>query len=467
MLPSRRWLAPVSSLAWLVAAAVGQARELERAIAAAEALGARTGVAVVDADASVLHRHHATDAFAPASNMKLLTAAAVLQGLGAEHQWCTRFVLRAGRLVVVASGDPNWITGTSHAPEAVFAAVAAALQQRGVTELLGIDLDAGTFTGPMRPPTWPQDQLHTYYCAPTGPFVLDQGTFALHLAAGSDGAATVRLVAPLAQVPLQGRVELVDRQRGATYGAIDGAGGVQVRGKFWRKSPPVTIRTAVADPGAWYLATLRTALQRAGIRVGTAAVADAVAGDVVVHEHRSDLAAALLRMLEDSSNFDAEQCLRTLGAKTAGDGSLAGGTAAMARVLRDWLGVLPDGVVLVDGSGLSKQNRLTPGLLVAAMFAAAGRPGGRLLHECLPVAGQSGTLAERFRGSDLVGRVRAKTGWIRGASALSGAVERRDGRQRWFAILMNYDPKANGLNQDLKQLQERIVAAIDRLEAAR
>ena len=68
-------------------------------------------------------------------------------------------------------------------------------------------------------------------------------------------------------------------------------------------------------------------------------------------------------------------------------------------------------------------------------------------------------MKKRFVGTDLVGRVRAKTGWVRGASSLSGMVELPSGATRWFSILMNYDPSRNGLNKDLKKLQERIVAA--------
>jgi D-alanyl-D-alanine carboxypeptidase/D-alanyl-D-alanine-endopeptidase (penicillin-binding protein 4) len=90
-----------------------------------------------------------------------------------------------------------------------------------------------------------------------------------------------------------------------------------------------------------------------------------------------------------------------------------------------------------------------------------------VLRDALPVAGRTGTLEDRFLGTDLVGRVHAKTGWIRGASALSGLVERRDGSVRWFSILMNYDPKKDGFNKELKELQEKIVAAIDKLGAER
>jgi D-alanyl-D-alanine carboxypeptidase/D-alanyl-D-alanine-endopeptidase (penicillin-binding protein 4) len=454
---------------WLLASLVGvaahaSAQGVARAVAAAEALGARTGVAVCDAGGRWLFRHAAGDAFAPASNMKVLTAAAVVNGLGADFHFTTTFALRGGRLVVVASGDPNWIQDTLHDSAHVFAAVARALAQKGVTAVAGVDLDAGNFTGPARPATWPQDQLQTYYCAPTGPFVLEQGTFALRVEPrGASAAASV--IAPFVDVPVRGAIELVDRSKGAVYGAVDQGDGVKVSGRFPRRGSPATIRTAVAEPAWWYEQALRKALADAGVHIGApATVADQVVADHVVHEHRSDLRLAVLRMLEDSSNFDAEQCLRVLGSKVRGDGSLAGGVAALHDEVARLVGRVPEGSVFVDGSGLSKQNRVSAGLLAAALGRSNAASAGPLLRACLPVAGQTGTLQERFRGTDLIGRVRAKTGWIRGASALSGMVERRDGSVRFFAILMNYDPKKDGLNRDLKQLQEEIVAAIDRAD---
>ena len=437
------------------------AQDLAKAIAAAEALGARTGVAVVESDGTVLFRHRVSEGFAPASNMKLLTAAAVIAGLGADYRFGTDFHLRSGRLVVTASGDPNWIHDSANAPEAVFATVAKTLRRLGVDRIGGIDLQAGDFTGPERPPTWPQDQLHTYYCAPTGPFVLEQGVFWLRLQPAAGDRADVDLVAPVAAIALRNQVAMQDGKKNVVYGAIDGGdGSVRVTGRFPRRSTPVEIRTAMSDPQQWYRLALEKALTDAGLVVGR----PTDLADRVVHRHRSDLKQAVLRMLEDSSNFDAEQCLRVLGHQR-GDGSLAGGTAALQKELQQLLGQVPDAAVFADGSGLSKQNRLTPGLLVVAMVQASRGKAGPVLRACLPVAGQSGTLTDRFVGTDLVGRVRAKTGWIRGASALSGLVEGKDGRVRWFSILMNYDPKVDGLNKDLKQLQEQIVRAIDSLDA--
>jgi D-alanyl-D-alanine carboxypeptidase/D-alanyl-D-alanine-endopeptidase (penicillin-binding protein 4) len=100
--------------------------------------------------------------------------------------------------------------------------------------------------------------------------------------------------------------------------------------------------------------------------------------------------------------------------------------------------------------------------LVRALRVVAASDDAEAFMSAMPVAGETGTLSGRFDASPVKGRVRAKTGWIRGASSLSGILERKDGSRCVFAILMNYDPKKNGLNGQLKDLQEQIVEALDR-----
>lgn len=448
----------------LVGTTRAQVAGVERAVARAEAMGVRTGVAVCDEDANILYRHRAGEAFAPASNMKLMTAAGVLSGLGRDHEFVTEFEVMQGALSARASGDPNWIAGTDSDPERVFGALGAALLHRGVRAVRDVRLAPGVFTGPARPETWPKDQLYAYYCAPTGPFVLEQGTFVVGIERRGGPTARVELVAPQAGYPIRGSIREVASRKGATYGAIDEGDGVKVRGKFYRKSPRVEIKTSVNDPSRWYEDTLRHQLSRAGVAVTSAAPAADLG---VVFRHRSPLLPALRRMLEDSSNFDAEQCLRALGAATEQDGSLAGGQKALRAALIELVGRVPEGVELVDGSGLSKQNRLTPGLLVVAMFELQRRGLWSDLAACLPVAGRTGTLRKRFVGTDLEERVRAKTGWIRGASALSGVVESADGSPRWFSILMNYERGRSGVNKELKKLQEDIVSAVAAMPRSR
>lgn len=441
----------------LLPPAAAQVAALKRAVADAEARAVRTGIAVCDSDGTVLYRHRAAEPFVPASNMKLLTAAGVLHGLGQDFLFHTVFRVVDGELLVTASGDPNMLRGTEHDPAIVFGHVARELRSRNIHNLRGVRLLPGMFTGPIRPPTWPQDQLHTYYCAPTSGFVLEQGTFVMSIQRSGARNAKVQLMAPPSGYKINGSIVEATSRKGATYGAIDLGGSLKVRGKFYRKSPRVEITTAVKDPVRWYRDTLIKRLAVGGIQLNRDAQS---ASPGVVYEHRSPLQPALRRMLEDSSNFDAEQCVRVLGAVKARDGSLDGGRKALAQQVTKLVGISPEGIVITDGSGLSKQNRITPGLLVVAMFHSFGGVHGGVLRDSLAVSGRTGTLRKRFVGTDLVGRVRAKTGWIRGASALSGLVEMPTGKRRWFSILMNYDRKRNGVNKDLKRIQETVVRAV-------
>ncbi len=443
-----------------VLCAVAQAQDLRKVVAQSEALGVRTGVYVRDVESGQpLYAHRSAEAFTPASNMKVLTAAAVLWGLGPSHEFVTRFTVRSNRLVVHASGDPNWITGSEHDPARIFAGVAQQLRAAGVEAVAGVDLDEGVYRGPGRPPNWPKNQLDLWYCAPTDAFVLEQGTFRVRIAPGDGATADVALVAPPVNRGIQGAIQMTASAKDARYGAIDLVDAVKVNGRFPRRSSEVVIRNAVREPRDWYRAALSSALESAGIRIDPSAmVADREVGSV-----RTPLAPSLLRVLRDSSNFDAEQCVRALGARVAGDGSLRGGMAAVRTQLLSLVGNLPTDVVLEDGSGLSRDNKLTPALLATVVREALRGPGSGLFLASLPVGGASGTLDDRFTDKRLAGRVMAKTGWINGCSSLSGVVKLDDGRLRIFSILMNYDPSRGGLNRQLKELQEQMVDAMTRL----
>ena len=431
---------------------------MSAAVAEAEGQGVRTGVAAIEIDGTWRYRHRQDERFVPASNMKLLSAAAVLHGLGHSYEFGTRFELRQGRLVVHAGGDPNLITGTEHGPEALWRGLVSALIQRGVRSVRAVELQQGVFTGPGRPATWPQDQLDTYYCAPTGGFVLEQGTFRLQVRPAG-ATAEALLVAPFLDMPVDGSIAVVAAKKGAVYGAMDLGDRLRVQGKMWKGSTQVVTQTAVRDPLPWFERGVLQALAQGGIRV----TADAAAIDVPeLYRHRTPLQPALVRMLEESSNFDAEQLVRVLGAELSGDGSLQGGLAAVRATLDGKFGGAGEALVQIDGSGLSRGNEVTPRLLVTALREIVASRDADMFLAALPVGGETGTLSGRFQNSPVRGRVQAKTGWIRGASSLSGILQRKDGSRCAFAILMNYDPRKDGVNRMLKTLQERIVEALDR-----
>jgi serine-type D-Ala-D-Ala carboxypeptidase/endopeptidase (penicillin-binding protein 4) len=138
-------------------------------------------------------------------------------------------------------------------------------------------------------------------------------------------------------------------------------------------------------------------------------------------------------MLTYSDNETAEAALKEIGVATSGDGSAAAGKAALTQLLTD-AGVAVDGVGLVDGSGLSNQGRLTCRTLTELLTLPETAP---VLRDGLAVAGETGTLAERWRGTQVAGRLRAKTGSLRNVTALAGEVEALAGGRVTFAYVAN------------------------------
>jgi D-alanyl-D-alanine carboxypeptidase/D-alanyl-D-alanine-endopeptidase (penicillin-binding protein 4) len=141
-------------------------------------------------------------------------------------------------------------------------------------------------------------------------------------------------------------------------------------------------------------------------------------------------------MNRESDNFTAEVLLKHLGTQLADQGTTYAGSAVVRQIMAEQQIPL-GGVRIVDGSGLSRLNRLTPAMLVALLRKSYEDVSLReVLFSSLPVAGRTGTLRRRMRGSVAAGRVVAKTGTTREASALAGYVKRR----YVFAILQNGSP---------------------------
>lgn len=447
---------------WLACAAglvSAQASSWAAVVREAESAGIRTGFVAVDAASGrELASHRASEAFLPASNQKLATTVAFLHRLGSDYRFRTGFRVRDGVLEVVGGGDPNWIRGTEQDPAALFAALAVRLRTAGVEQLRDVRLASGPFGGPSRPAGWPADQFHRTYSAPSGAVLLDQGCWTLRVERGGGSIdAAAELVAPVGGLQLRGSIRLTaDRAAGARHGAAARDGWLELDGSFWERGEPREYRGAVDDAEAVFLRALRAGLLRGGLRFEPTAAP----GDADLPAIETPLAPALRRVLAESSNIDAEQLLRVLGAETRGDGSFDGGAAAVRDALADLLGELPDGVRIVDGSGLSRDDRLTPQAICTILRAALRAPFADVWRAALARGGERDTtMSDRFRGSPLAARVQAKTGTLRDASALSGIVRVGD-RDVAFAILMNWDRRRGGPHP--RELQERLVAAIAR-----
>jgi D-alanyl-D-alanine carboxypeptidase/D-alanyl-D-alanine-endopeptidase (penicillin-binding protein 4) len=193
-------------------------------------------------------------------------------------------------------------------------------------------------------------------------------------------------------------------------------------------------RTPFPDPAAGAAGVLADLLRARGVEV--AAVGSGTApgdGEVLAEIHSAPMAEVVGSMVRESDNASAELLTKELGLDASGEGSTEAGTQVLREVV-DEAGLPLEGVELVDGSGLSRSNRLTCGLL-AGLLGDVGT--GSDLDRSLAVAGTTGSLTERFLGTPLVGRMRAKTGSLNAVETLAGIVETDAGRALSFAYLLN------------------------------
>jgi D-alanyl-D-alanine carboxypeptidase/D-alanyl-D-alanine-endopeptidase (penicillin-binding protein 4) len=185
-------------------------------------------------------------------------------------------------------------------------------------------------------------------------------------------------------------------------------------------------------PAAYAAHELLRALRAAGVSVlGGSGTATAPVGTTSLAAAPSPTIAQLLGLtLPPSDNFFAETLLKDLGARAGG----AGTTVAGAHVVRATLAALGLHPRIVDASGLSRSDQTSPQQVVMLLAALAPTTLGTTLRDDMAVAGRSGTLAERMRGTAAAGRCQGKTGTLIGVSNLVGYCQAIDGQYLAFAF---------------------------------
>lgn len=135
--------------------------------------------------------------------------------------------------------------------------------------------------------------------------------------------------------------------------------------------------------------------------------------------------ADLNRINRDSNNAMADEVLRGIGGQTRVQEAL------------EPLGVAPGSFIQADGSGLSRQNKAKASTFITLLKGMYETDDSRLFYNSLPVAGMNGTLRNRFKGTPVQGKVRAKTGTLNGVRALSGYLETDTSGTIIFSIVVN------------------------------
>lgn len=438
------------------AAATVLARTIDRALA--DPALARSGVSllVVSLDrGDTLYAREADRLVTPASNLKLVTAAAALDLLGPDYRFVTSLVATGpierdtlrGDLVLVGRGDPDLVT-------ADLVALVDTLAMQGVRVVAGdVRADASWFDDVEWGSGWMWDDGPFRYWPYVSALTLNDNavTVVARPAATPGAPVATRLVPPTAYVrvnvdatttpaDVEPALEVDRHWTPVKENVIDVRGSLPVGA-----DSVVAIRT-VEDPALYAATVLAELVAARGIEVAgevrradLATRADAVV-DTIARHVSEPLAASVKNFLKESDNLTGEQLVKTMGAEVAGPpGTYAKGLAAERAFLAAEAGIDTTALRLADGSGVSRYNLLTAGQLVRLLAVLDARPDLRAAwRDALPVAGVDGTLSDRMRGTAAEGRVRAKTGSLSGVSALSGYAPTAAGETLAFSMIVEF-----------------------------
>ena len=449
---------PASGLAARIDALIGQPRFAH----------ASWGIAVVSLDSGrTLYAHRADRLAHPASTAKLFTAAASLATLGPAYRFSTRLLSRGtirngrldGDLILYGTGDPTLGTSSSDwAPQ-----LASQLYARGIRQVQGdLVADDSHFTGPSFGTGWEAGDLQSWFAAPSSALSVDENIVHITVTPGaSPGAsASIRLapVSGIAQV--LGRIETTPSPSTSNINLYrpPGSDTLYVFGSMPARAAPAHFRLAMVDPARQAARQLRVALADRGISIsgptrtlhwplddGTL-----MTGARALAELESPPVMEILRQgLKRSQNLYLQNLLQAIGALAQANASNAPrrfrdsqhwGIRALRELLPQW-NIAPEACQIVEGTGLSRRDLVTPNALARLLVHQAQQPYAQSWREALPLAGVDGTLAWRMRKTAAAGNVQAKTGSMSHVHSLAGYVTTAAGDHLAFAILLNnYEP---------------------------
>lgn len=478
------WLVLVlSSTATL---AQGLATDVSRLLRSHNLRGGTVAISVRDAETNApLVSVNDDVPMIPASNMKVLTAGTALAVLGPDFEFKSRMRLRDDQLIVIGDGDPGFGDPELLALLAIGEKQGVTVEEflhlwvqpivdAGITHLREIVVDDRVFDQEYIHPSWPRDQLNFWYCAEVSGMMFHLNVLSFYPRPVPGSHADISRFEPYAPwIPIENRMTS-NTARQAEH-SIGIARPFRTNNlTIWGNAKVETVipaRVTIHNGPEFFAQLLANRLRKSGVRVDSFRIAergeDLSGGDPIGPIVRTPIGSALVRCNTDSYNLYAEALLKRAGhAITNGQpGSFANGAAAIRHVVSERLNdpALAAPIIIADGSGMSRENRLTAAFTTQWLNAMVKDERiGDVFMKSLAVGGSSGTLSSRFDDRILHGAViHAKTGYINGVSCLSGYITMPDGRQRSFSILCN-DLTVAGTVGTAKKLQEAIVEAIVR-----
>ncbi len=446
--------------------------------------------------------------FTPASNAKLFTTAAVFGLIGPDYRFKTTVesmgtLDKYGRLnsdlILVGRGDPNLSgrtlpynmhTERRAPPIQVLQALADQLVQHGLKYVDGdVIADDSYFVWERYGEGWSQDDLAREWGAPVSALTInDNVIFVNIMPADRPGERAFLNVTPFPEYyKIDNRVITTPAGSGPRTVSINREPGANLL-TFWgnipQDDPGFGEALAIDDPADFAARLFRQLLEQRGVTIygkarthhtelasmQTFSVTSMASGGgtdsrppnpapMILASYQSQPIAQDLRVINKvSQNLHAELMLRLLGKEKGNSGSIQGGL----EVLRSFLvnaGIKPDQFVFLDGSGLSREDLVTPEAMVLLLHYCHKQPWGQAFEDTLPVAATDGSLADRFRNTPATGMVRAKTGSLSHVYSLSGYATTQSGDHIAFSIMTNNNNMAT--KEALDTIDEIVLRLIE------
>jgi serine-type D-Ala-D-Ala carboxypeptidase/endopeptidase (penicillin-binding protein 4) len=402
--------------------------------------------------------------FIPASNVKLITTAVALRQLGATARLRTSVYQlpstgNSTNLLVVGRGDPT-LTTTG------LQSIAQQLQQRGIKQVGQISFDDGYFRGEQLNSNWEWGDLSTDYAPAINGLMIGQNSNPLIVSPQQIGM-------PLAytwknpslnnwQVDNQSLTAPVGQAGNVDAIAIFGRSTIRLTGKLAKTATPTQIDLPLVSPAESFVGTFRQSLYRLGITVTNTRLVpeQSIANLPEIAAINSPTITELVQETNQrSNNVYAEVLLRSIGRTdpayaTSNQDTSNSGIAIVKQNLTQ-MGVDPQAYSLHDGSGLSRHNLVAPTTFVRVLSAMVTTPTGQIYRDSLPIAGVSGSLKNRMKGTLAQGIVHAKTGSMSGVVSLSGYINPPQYPPLVFSIILNQHDRPT--SQMVKVIDEIMV----------
>ncbi len=443
------------------------------------------GICVADAETGqLIASHNAQMSLMPASNMKIITTGAALSILGKNYRFKTQLQydgtlkdsVLTGNIYIKGFGDPT--LGSPEMMDSVWSlttvldSFALKIKGLGIKKIIGKIIGDGTAFAPdTAEPTWLYEDIANYYGAGANGLNLHENLFYLRLfpAMTENAKPSILSITPDV-VGLQVTNDAISKPKAPEEPYLYGmpySNQIFIKGIVPMDYKDLTIKGALPDPPYFAAWQLHRRLKWLNVEM-TDSVAnqlqqkiDTTIKRTVFYTHYSPiLAKIVIPANQESINLYCEAMMKIIAFEKTGLGTTEMGTKIILDFWRE-KGIDIDGLLMMDGSGLSPRDGITPLQLVTILRTIQKDtlvfP---TFFESLPRAGESGTMRNMLKKTEAVGRVRAKSGTLTRVKCYSGYVTTLSGRQLVFSLMTN---NFTGTQREIRKKLEQLMIEMCRL----